>query len=115
VTGGLGFVVDFGILFSLTEFCGVFYLISAPIAFAISILVTYLLCAGWVFDVRQVQNSHIEFVVYASIGIIGLGVNQVVIWAVVNCFGAYYIFGKLVSTFVVLVWNFSARRTILFG
>ena len=78
--GGAAFIVDFLSLFILTDFFGVYYLISAAIAFLIGLIANYFLSISWVFNKRKLKNRHIEFGMFAIIGIIGLGFNEIFIW-----------------------------------
>ena len=114
VAGGLAFVVDFGSLYLLTEFAGLHYLISAAVAFLFGLVTNYCLSRLWVFDRRTIKNSAMEFVVFTVIGVVGLGLNEVIIWFVTEEIHLHYMLAKAVSGGVVLVWNFTVRKTILF-
>lgn len=50
VVGGTAFLIDYGLLFVLTEFAGIHYLISGTISFAASVIYNYILSIVWVFD-----------------------------------------------------------------
>lgn len=47
--GGTAFVIDAGLLFLLTEFCGIHYLISGTISFTASVIYNYILSVKWGF------------------------------------------------------------------
>ena len=49
VTGGIAFVIDFGLLLILTELVHLDYLVSATISFIVSVWVNYVLSMMWVF------------------------------------------------------------------
>ena len=51
--GGTAFVIDAGLLFLLTEFCGIHYLISGMISFTASVIYNYILSVKWVFDAKK--------------------------------------------------------------
>lgn len=112
--GGAAFVVDFGSLFLLTEYAGIYYLTSAAIAFLLGLLVNYLLSIVWVFNRRTVERRWVEFGVFALIGVVGLGLNELFIWTFTERFHLYYMVSKLVATGLVLIWNFAARKFLLF-
>jgi len=76
VVGGLAFVVDFGLLWVLTEYAGLHYLVSATISFIAGLVVNYLLSVVWVFGSSKLQSKWAEFAIYAVIGVIGLGLNN---------------------------------------
>lgn len=115
VVGGIAFVVDFGCLFTITEALGVHYLLSASIAFMAGLATNYVLSITWVFDTRRSQNGILEFAVFAGIGIIGLGLNALIMWVFTDLMLFHYLQSKIVSTAVVLLWNFLARKLLLFS
>ncbi len=112
--GGAAFIVDFGSLFILTDFFGIYYLISAAIAFILGLIVNYILSISWVFNNRKLDNSTLEFGVFTLIGIVGLGLNEVFIWFFTAEVGFYYLISKIISAVIVLFWNFFARKYVLF-
>jgi putative flippase GtrA len=114
VVGGLAFVVDFGSLYLLTEFAGLHYLISAAIAFLFGLLTNYCLSRLWVFDRRTIENVAMEFVIFTVIGIVGLGLNEAIIWFVREKIHFHYMIAKAISSAIVLIWNFGARKSVLF-
>jgi putative flippase GtrA len=115
VVGGLAFLVDFGSLYGLTEFAGLHYLISAAVAFLFGLVVNYCLSLLWVFDRRTMKSSAtVEFLVFAVIGIVGLGLNEGIIWFVREKIGFHYMVAKVISAGIVLIWNFGARKFVLF-
>lgn len=113
--GGFAFIVDFSLLVILTEFCGIHYLISTAIALTIGLSINYCLSVIWVFDKRKLANRSIEFTLFAIIGIIGLGLNELFIWLFTEFAGFHYLISKIISTAIIYLWNFFARKFILFN
>lgn len=114
IVGGFAFVVDFGSLWALTEFAGFHYLVSAALAFVLGLTTNYLLSIAWVFNRRNVENRSKEFLIFAMVGVVGIGVNELMIWSLTEYAGFHYLASKIASTFVVYVWNFGARKILLF-
>lgn len=112
--GGTAFIVDFGSLFVLTEFFNVHYLISAAIAFLLGLTINYALSIVWVFSKRILRNKSFEFGIFAFIGIIGLGFNELFIWFFTEYVHFHYLLSKIFSTVFVFMWNFFVRKFILF-
>ena len=113
--GGIAFVVDFVSLFLLTEFAGLHYLYSAAIAFILGLIINYILSILWVFNSRTVNKKIVEIIIFAVIGIIGLGLNEVMIWFFTERLTIYYLYSKLISTAIVYFWNFLARKYVLYN
>lgn len=115
LVGGLAFLVDYGSLWFLTEVCGLHYLLSAAIAFLLGLTCNYLLSTHWVFNSRRMKSRWGEFVVFAIIGIAGLGLNELIMYLGTDVFQLHYMVSKLISTALVFFWNFFARKFILFN
>jgi putative flippase GtrA len=112
--GGIAYTVDFGSLFILTDLVKVHYLISAAIAFILGLITNYSLSIIWVFSKRTVADKRLEFILFSIIGLVGLGLNEVIIWFFTEWIHFHYLISKVFSTVVVFFWNFFARKKILF-
>ena len=78
--GGTAFLVDYGLLYVLTEYCGMHYLLSATLAFIAGLVVNYLISTKWVFRTgAALTNKAAEFTVFALIGVVGLLLNNVLL------------------------------------
>lgn len=115
IVGGCAFLVDYGSLWFLTDVCGLHYLLSAAIAFLLGLTCNYLLSKAWVFDNHRLDNRWTEFLVFALIGVVGLGINELVMYLCCDVLHLHYMLAKLVSTVLVFFWNFFARKFILFN
>lgn len=112
--GGAAFAVDFGLLWVLTDVCGVHYLLSAILSFVAGLTVNYLLSVWWVFNVHALNSRLEEFAAFGLIGVLGLGLNEAMIWCATEIMGLHYLTSKIVSAVVVFFWNFLARKYLLF-
>lgn len=111
--GGTAFVIDYGVMILLTEVFGINYLISSGISFTISVIYNYVLSIKWVFDVGEDRNKTKEFVVFIVLSIIGLGLNQILMWLTVEKMGIFYMLAKIIATAIVMVYNFITRKIFL--
>lgn len=114
IVGGFAFVVDFGSLVLLTSVFHVYYLYSAALAFILGLSTNYALSVTWVFSRRTLSSRYAEFVIFAWTGIIGLGLNELIMWLFTDIAHQHYTVSKIVSTFLVFSWNFLSRKFILF-
>ena len=115
VVGGVAFVVDFSILVLLTEVLAVHYLGSAAIAFCAGLATNYLLCITWVFDTRSLSSKKTEFAIFATVGVIGLAWNELLMYSGTDLIGLDYRLSKVGAVAIVLLWNFGVRKLILFS
>ena len=112
--GGFAFVVDFGLLYILTEYAGLHYLLSATLSFIAGLLVNYIISCLWVFNGSKFKNRLVEFLFFAAIGVVGLALNDTLIWLFTDCIGTHYMFSKIVAAAIVYLWNFFARKYLVF-
>jgi len=115
VSGGVAFVVDTGLLTLLTELFGEeLLLLWTGISFAVGLLVTYLFSILWVFDNRSLKNRTAELIIFVTIGAVGLAFTELLMHLLAENAGLHYLLAKCITTVVVFVWNFAAKKTILF-
>lgn len=114
LVGGFSTVCDASTLFSLTHFAGVHYLVSAPIGFCVGTFVNYFLSGSWVFERRTLSSRSAELTIFTLIGVVGLILNELILWFFQSRLGIYYLIAKGVSAAVVLAWNFGARKVALY-
>ncbi len=114
LVGGVAFIVDMGSLVFFTDVIGIHYLISAIIAFIFGLITNYILSIHWVFNAHKVESKRNEFMIFALIGLVGLALNELIIWGMTEGLHVHYTVSKLVSTGLIYFWNFLARRKLLF-
>ena len=102
--GGGCFLLEYGALPPL---------VSAPIAFTISLLVNYILCVYVVFHAENQSTK--QMVLFIVTSLMGLGLNQLVMWCGIDLLGIWYMFSKVVASAIVMIWNYFTKRFILHG
>ena len=112
--GGFAFIVDFGTLFILTEYCNIQYLVSGAVGFILGLTINYFLSVKWVFSTRVVESRIMEFWYFSLIGIAGLGLNELLLWVLTDILTVYYLLSKIITTIILYLWNFFLRKFILF-
>ncbi len=125
--GGIATIADMGALALAVECFHINIAVSTALGFLFGLAVNYLISAFWVFKKSDVvHNRAAEFAVFSIIGVVGLLLNEVIIHLFDQyvssrmIFGnlipqdKYYLAGKIVATVVVFIWNFGARKLILY-
>lgn len=113
ITGGTAFLIDYGVMIALTELCGISYLIASGISFTVSVIYNYILSVRWVFEVDKNGDKKKEFIIFILLSIIGLGLNQVLMWGLVSKFHIFYMLAKIFVTVIVMIYNFITRKVFL--
>lgn len=117
VTGGLAFIVDFG-LFALCLYAFKWhYLVANLVALLAGLILNYALSILWVFTAceRTLEKQKVaEFALFAVVGFFGVGINQFLMYLMVGQFALNEMLSKMFSAILVLMWNFGARKLMLF-
>jgi putative flippase GtrA len=114
VSGGIAFVVDFCLLYVLKEYAGFHYLVAGTISFCAGLIVTYLFSIYWIFSVRKFSNRKLEFGIFTLIGAVGIALNFAFLWLFASVIHQHYLLAKIITTVIVTLWNFLAKKYILF-
>lgn len=115
IVGGVAFAVDYSLLFFLSEYWGIYYLISATFSFSAGIFIAYYLSVSWVFSARSISNKNTEFLIFLAIGVIGLLLNILIMWWMTDFLNFHYMISKLFSAGLVFCSNFAFRKILLFS
>ena len=113
IVGVLAFVIDYGFMVLLTEVFGVPYLISTTVSFIISVIFNYFASMRFVFKRKDDMSRRREFIIFVVLSVIGLVINDVFMWLMVDFLFIDYRISKIVVTFIVAVWNFVTRKIFL--
>jgi len=114
IAGCVALGVDILVLLAGTEGLGLHYLLSAAAGFAAGVTASYAASIYWVFEKRNVANRALEFQMFVLVGIVGLALTQGLMWSLTELAGWHYTHSKLFAAAVVYLWNFSARKLLLF-
>lgn len=116
LTGGLAFVVDFWLFAICLDALGWHYLVANLVGLVAGLAVNYWISVRWVFAAckRSVSNRSLEFSMFALIGVLGVLLNQALMWFQVDFLEILPMLAKFISAAIVLLWNFGIRKIFLF-
>ena len=105
--------VDFFLLYFLTEILGIFYMVSLVAAFILSSVVSYISHKKITFR-NESQKYIAQFSNLFVISLGGLAINMGVVFGLVEFFGLWYIFAKVVAAMITYFWSFTVNRQVTF-
>lgn len=120
--GGLAFVVDFALSYIVFRFVfheqKEFGWIANALSFIAGLVVNYIVSTFWIFKTSKVENKLVEFISFAAIGVVGLLITIGITVLFEKWLGdtthLFLIIAKIVSTAVSFLWNFFARKILLY-
>ena len=111
IVGGLTFVIDYSLLYALTEYIGFNYLISSALSFTVADLVNYFLCLAFVST--DSRNGTRQFILFILSSVGGLVINQFCMYFFVEVMLMYYMAAKIIATIIVTLWNYITKKKSL--
>ena len=79
----------------------------------VSVIYNYILSVRWVFEVDENGDKRKEFVIFIVLSLIGLGLNQLLMWVFVSMIHIFYMVAKIIVTAIVMLYNFITRKLFL--
>lgn len=113
VVGVAAFIIDYGLFLLMTYAFGVEYLLASAISFTLATIFNFAASMRYVFAGKKGQTRTQQFVIFFVLSLVGLGVNQLVLWICVAFFGWLAWVGKLIATVIVMAFNFITRKIFL--
>ena len=115
VVGVVATLIDFGVMVALTELAGWDPVLSAGVSFVVSLVFNYAASMRFVFRHRDDLNRARELVIFAVLSLVGLAINEALMWLGVNALSLNYVLVKVAATCVVMLWNFASRKRWLYA
>lgn len=112
VVGIIATLIDYILLFILTDVFKIYYMTSSIISFSVSLIFNYIASIKWVFNVEHKQ-TYKDGLLFLIFSLIGLWINQEVMYLTVEKLGIYYMISKIFATGIVMVWNFITRKIFI--
>ena len=113
LVGTLCFFIDYGVMVLLTETSGLGYFLSSAISFTLSVVVNYILSMRFVFKGKDDLNKVQEMAIFVALSMVGLALNQMIMWFAVEHLGMFYAVAKIFSTMLVTTYNLISRKRFL--
>ena len=113
VVGGIATVIDWIIYFVLYHFIKIEPIIANIISFAVAVVYNYWASCKYVFKVNKEKSRARQFVEFIVFAVIGLLINEVIIWGLHNELEWNAMLVKIIATAIVMVFNFVTRKKFL--
>lgn len=110
IVGTLGAIINLGALYALTEFAGIYYIISAVFAFIIAVTSNFFLNKIWTFKEKVKHKTGIKYVQFFSVALFALAVNLSILYSLTEFVGLWYILSELIAKIIVFCINFAGNK-----
>ncbi|WP_297416796.1 GtrA family protein [Clostridium sp.] len=107
--------------FKTQVFFGLGYIgiyVSTALGFLAGLIFNYICSLIFVFKDAKEQGKGrniFSFFLFSLIGMIGLILTEIGMYTGVNFFNMNYLFTKVIVAVIVLIWNYAARKILIFS
>jgi putative flippase GtrA/SAM-dependent methyltransferase len=110
IIGGLGSLLHFAVLFSLTEIAGLWYLLSAIVAVLLAATLNYILNNIWTFEENKIHRHTIGWTKYILLASVSDGIYLLLLAFFTEVAGLWYILSAVISLLIVFPFRYNFSR-----
>ena len=114
ISGSTAVAVNLSVLYAFTDLFGMWYVASSAIAFCVSLAAGFFLQKFWTFRDRDMRRIKRQLFLYTAVGVLNLALGPVLLYAVVETFGMWYLLGQLLVLAALSVESYLINRFITF-
>ncbi len=109
IVGVIGTSIDLFIVYLLVEFFGFNPIVAALFGFLFAVTNNFFLNKFWTFRVAS-TNYRKLWIKFFLVSSTGLSITLLLMYLFWEIFGIYYLLAKLLTSGIVLIWNFLANK-----
>ena len=113
IVGFSGLIIDFGLTFICKEKLSLNKYLSNSIGFLVAASSNYFLNRVWTFESENPEII-VEFSSFFFVSIIGLLINNSILWLIHNKIGINFYLAKFGAILITTLWNFFANYYFTF-
>ena len=114
IVGGLATIVEWAGFWLFSEKLSIEYLLATALAFAISTFANWLFGRQLVFRGKQQQSLLREILSVYLASIVGLLLNLLIMFLLVQLLGVEKMIAKMAATVLVFTYNYLVRKLIIY-
>ena len=111
--GVLGTAIDAGLLYILVQFGHIPLLIGVAISFVVAATSNFIFNKFWTFRDSSKKRTA-QYVTFLAVSVLGFSMTIGLITLFVDIFFLWYIWAKILTSCIVMIFNFSANSIITF-
>lgn len=115
IAGGTAALVDLSLLYFLTDIFGIWYLISASLAFAAAFFVSFFLQKFWTFRDGDKEVMYKQMGVYLTVALVNLALNALFMYVLVDGFKVWYILAQIMASGLIACESYWIYKILIFN
>ena len=113
-SGGMAALVDLALLFALTEWVRLYYILSAALAFIIAFMVSFTLQKFWTFGDHDTEEIGRQAFLYFTVSFANLIINTALMYIFVEYVHLFYMLSQIIAGLLIAISSFFIYRRFIF-
>ena len=114
ISGGTGMVVNLIVLYTLTEFAGIWYLYSTTLGWILGVLASFILQKSWTFEDSSADVAARQATKYFALQGLDALLNAGGMYLLVSVLGVWYILAQILLGALIAVWAYFILQRFIF-
>ena len=110
LVGSFGVIVNLLVLYFLTEFVGVYYLLSAILAFVLAATSNFIGNKLWTFNEHFNENLPRKYARFFLVSLFSLLINLMILYLLTEFFHVYYLVSQVLAIGCAFIFNFIGNK-----
>ncbi len=115
IAGGTAAFVDLTLIYFFTDILGVWYLLSACLAFVIAFFVSFFLQKFWTFSDKDKERMYKQMTVYLIVSLTNLIINTIGMYVLVDGFKVWYMLAQFIISGLMASESYIISRFFIFN
>ena len=115
VSGSVGAGSNIGILYVLTEYVRLYYLLSACISFVLAAGIGFMLQKFWTFRDHSIERMHVQAAGFFAVTTINFFINIALLYALVQWVHVWYVLAQAIASILIAFGSFILYRHVVFA
>jgi len=115
IAGGTGTAVNLVLLYFFTDILDIWYLVSACLAFVLSLLVSFFLQKFWTFDDTGRDAMHRQMMAFLLVATINFFLNGLLMVLFVEVFKAWYMLAQFLINGLIAIESYFVYKLFIFN
>ena len=113
-SGAVGAGTNLLILFVLTHYLGLYYVVSVIISFIIATTVSFIMQKYWTFQDNSKEVIHNQALIFTIVSGINLIINTAIVYSFVEFAHFHYLIGQIFASIIVAFESFFIYKIFIF-
>lgn len=115
IAGSTAALVDLSLLYFFTSLLGVWYLVSACLAFTLAFFVSFSLQKFWTFRDIDKEVMYKQMKIYLAVALANLALNAALMYIFVDGFKVWYMFAQFIASGLIACESYLVYKIFIFN